>query len=432
MGSLDQYYSSSAPYSPYEHGPPPSRSAYANIRPGLSVLTAPSVYSAPGMSQALQPSIYDPSRMALRAQTDTSAIPAYSARRPVQLYHDQPSPYDPSPVSAPEPPSPERSHHSRKPVSARRPANPPAYEEHEFYDDDSGSESGSSDDDDDAPPAYAPIRRNPSQRGERMVQARGGPYPGSYGTSPQDYMHANPYDYYGADAMSDYRSSVRSKTTNGSGSSRSRRPSVSSSGAGTKATSYSASSGSGRRQSMYADSVDPAVEAELYIRNKDRQAQYVRTQQPPLTQESLRQQARQIEGKRNSRVGGVSIASSKQSSSYRSQSRTITCADEQAVKIQLNTSAGIDLQLEGDTEGRPIRLVQQPGDSFAQLVIGTGTGAGRKTETVYNSGSGSSGRTRQSGERDSSKLSRESERTSRSSKAAVSGRRERARTMVER
>lgn len=329
------------------------------------------------------------------------------------------------------------------------------HEDYMFSHDLSGSEDGSGEDDEDdfeEGGKFMPRQQRPARRSfHAHLSARGmpGPHPTAmplgYGTSPH-YEMPDPYLLDDGFVSSDYRSSVRSKESAGSHSTQSRRLSVASSAdRGTKATSYSASSGSGgypRRiagaYEQFATSaavaapnpLDDLTSAEHYIRQTDAKANHIRQQQPAVTQESLRQHnARAIEAKRSSRPGGAPTTTASSSSragggrdgtgatSTSRRSRTITAAEEQIIRLNIDTSAGVNVELEGDTEGRPIKWVQRPGETKAQLIIGSSGGVGREG-TVYGESMSRGGE--QSGV---------SGRTG-STRGAVSGRRERARTEV--
>jgi len=110
-------------------------------------------------------------------------------------------------------------------------------------------------------------------------------------------------------------------------------------------------------------------DAEAYMRRTNAEA---RQQTVPLTEQALKRSSTRSEGN-----SARSKASSRgERSSRLSNTGTTVAAD--VIRLNIDTSAGFNFNIDGDMEGRTINMVQRPGEQIAELVIGSS-----RRETEY-------------------------------------------------
>jgi len=111
------------------------------------------------------------------------------------------------------------------------------------------------------------------------------------------------------------------------------------------------------------------LDAEAYMRRTNAEA---RQQTVPLTEQALKRSSTRSEGD-----SARSKASSRgERSSRLSNAGTNVGAD--GIRLNIDTSAGFNFNIDGDMEGRTINMVQRPGEQIAELVIGSS-----RRETEY-------------------------------------------------
>ncbi|TKA78754.1 hypothetical protein B0A49_04705 [Cryomyces minteri] len=403
------------------YGPPLSMSAYANSP--VHPQTYPCLGATPPNATFFPPNLQGPTSSPISAYEHSARPPLprpqtenYSARsRPVSMY-------GPPLISQIRPPPQlQPSYSSSQPLARRRSVNPPKRQMPGGWSSSSsssstGSESGSEEgyrDDDRAmmpPPRTLPARR-PSTRHSISSSSR---QPASH--SSRDPLRSDtgretsrldsnrnhlPSDHFDSDRT--IRETRRASS--------SRRPNLANTGTSsdkTKSTSYSNSSGSariqvesrsGRRMSYMGHEKRLELEAQQR-RRKDEAERYqdeVRgVPTPQITAETLRAQA-----KRGSAPSDISISAA----SHHSRSSRVSLSsgskgvgpskNAEGFTIKLDASAGINLEFDGDMDGRTISLrPQQDGSGMAELVIGS-SNRDRDRETRYLKGgsarSGASG-----------------------------------------
>jgi len=124
--------------------------------------------------------------------------------------------------------------------------------------------------------------------------------------------------------------------------------------------------------------MDPrSRDAEAYMRERTAGAHL---QNVPLTEQALKRSGTRSEGH-----SARSKASSRGDRTSRlSNAGTTVGAD--GIRLNIDTSAGYNVNIDGNIEGRTINIVQQPGEQMAKVVIGNS-----RRETEYSVGGSKSG-----------------------------------------
>ncbi|KAL2358928.1 hypothetical protein BJ546DRAFT_32940 [Cryomyces antarcticus] len=433
------------------YGPPPSMSAYANSP--VHPQTYPYLGATPPNATFFPPNLQGPTSSPISAYEHSARPPLprpqtenYSARsRPA-------STYGPPLISQIRPPPQPQPSYSSQP-SARRPSsNPPKRQMPGGWSSSSSSSSTGSESDSKEryrevdrammpPPRTLPARRPSARHSISYSSCQPTSHPSRdplrSNTGRETSRLNSNRDHLPSDHFDSDRTIHETRRASSS-----RRPSLantSTSSDKTKPTSYSNSSGSariqvesrsGRRMSYMGH--EKRLELEAQQRRRKEEAERYQDEvrgvpAPQITVETLRAQAKRGSASRSRAPSDISISAA----SHHSRSSRVSLSsgskgvgpskNAEGFTIKLDASAGINLEFDGDMDGRTISLrPQQDGSGMAKLVIGS-SNRGRDRETRYLKGgsarSGASGGAARLGRRDSSAVPGAS-RSRRSSRAA--------------